>query len=180
MNNTEYNQYLVKKAQQGLVRFQRMQKRGFLEESTDTFLQEPKAPSLDTPEPVKDYMDVVKTPIQHNPAVVQGHVNGDLDIAPEESPVVASESKASNPYLRYAIGGAGAGALIGALINLVRKKSLLSGALSGALVGGGLGAGHKYLTDNNETYGNWKNNPIESGFQSGFKAYDDLLSKFNS
>ena len=186
MKNTEYNQALVKKAQAGLIRFQGMQKRsGLFDDNNEASLSAPVAPSKATPESLKDSFDVLKTPITHNPDTTNVQVDGTMNVKPEESPASGS-SKATNPplqyeptnpYLRYAVGGAGVGALVGTLISLVRNKSLLGGALGGALIGSGLGAGHKYLMDNNDTYGNWENNPIESGFQSGFKTYDDLMAK---
>ncbi len=162
MKNTEYNQALVKKAQAGLVRFQSMQKRAKgLFDSVTEYNTEPTGTYNVTNDGEDAPYKMPKPPIS----------------AEETTPEGTTPDKPTNPYLRYAAGGAGVGALVGALVNLVRNKSLLSGALGGALIGGGLGAGHKYLMDNNDTYASWENNPIESGFQSGFKAFNDAKAK---
>ena len=78
---------------------------------------------------------------------------------------IADDNKPTNPYLQYAAGGAGIGALVGTLVNLVRNKSLLSGALGGALIGGGLGAGHQALRDKVEGYAD--KNPIDPWISKG-------------
>ena len=158
MNKTQYNQYLVKKAQRGMTRFQKMAAgRGF-------------GPALNHYTPT----DTPATTEERHAAIRESTEPFEVTPPPIEEATPAAEDKPtdkSNPYLPYALGSAGAGALIGALINLVRKKSVLSGALVGGGIGAGLGAGHKYLMDNNESYA--KNNFIEPAFQRGIKAYND-------
>ena len=113
MNKTQYNQYLVKKAQRGMTRFQKMAAgRGF-------------GPALNHYTPT----DTPATTEERHAAIRESTEPFEVTPPPIEEATPAAEDKPtdkSNPYLPYALGSAGAGALIGALINLVRKKSVLS------------------------------------------------------
>lgn len=188
MNNIQYKQYLVKKAERGLARFYALQKHaggGLL----GGYNPPPQPDSVGfLPPAIVENIEATSRPNAINPAIDPSTIDpisGAYTLPPpppaektEESAEPAAEESSINPYLSYAATGAGAGAIIGALINLVRNKSLLGGALVGAGVGGGLGAGHKALMDNVESYAT--DNAIDPYFQKAFGKFNDLKNRFSA